>query len=187
VPAARGLSNKLVGQTGEYLVCAELGRRGLIATPFAGNVPEFDVLATDEHCRTVPIQVKTSAGDTWPSQIDKWLKIEYDEVSQKQVPRGPVDITNPDLIYVFVALAHGGSCDRFFILAKREAQAAVIKGHSEWMESKNWRRPRKPASMDCRFTIAELAVYEDNWGLIEDRLAAGDSSRASEMAARGRG
>jgi len=55
---SKGLSNKLAGQIGEYLVCAELGRRGLIATPFSGNVPTFDVLATDEQCLTVPIQVK---------------------------------------------------------------------------------------------------------------------------------
>jgi len=34
-----GLTNKLTGQIGEYLVCAKLGKLGLIATPFAGNVP----------------------------------------------------------------------------------------------------------------------------------------------------
>ena len=32
---ATGRSNKLVGQVGEFLVCAELGRRGMIATPFS--------------------------------------------------------------------------------------------------------------------------------------------------------
>lgn len=37
----RGLRNKLAGQVGEYLVCAEFGRRGLIATSFTGNVPDF--------------------------------------------------------------------------------------------------------------------------------------------------
>jgi hypothetical protein len=47
---SRGRRNKLVGQV------AELGRRGLIATGFAGNVPTFDVIAADEMCRTVPIQ-----------------------------------------------------------------------------------------------------------------------------------
>ena len=63
---AKGLSNKLAAQIGEYLVCAELGRRGYIATPFAGNVPTYDVLATDQHCRTVPIQVKATRGTSWP-------------------------------------------------------------------------------------------------------------------------
>lgn len=59
---ATGLSTRLVAQIGEFLVCAELGRRGLIATPFAGNVPGYDVIATDEQFRSVPIQVKTSSG-----------------------------------------------------------------------------------------------------------------------------
>jgi hypothetical protein len=38
---ATGHSNKIVGQTGEYLVAAELGRRGLVATTFTGNVPYY--------------------------------------------------------------------------------------------------------------------------------------------------
>jgi superfamily II DNA/RNA helicase len=66
-----GLSNKLAGQIGEYRVCAELGRRGLIATPFSGNVPTFDVLATDEQCRTVTIQVKALRGTNWPSDTSR--------------------------------------------------------------------------------------------------------------------
>jgi hypothetical protein len=36
---ASGLSNKLTGQIGEFLACAELGRRGFVATSFTGNVP----------------------------------------------------------------------------------------------------------------------------------------------------
>ncbi len=43
---ATGHSNKLVGQTGECLVAAELGRRGLIATTFTGNVPRYDIIAS---------------------------------------------------------------------------------------------------------------------------------------------
>lgn len=45
---ATGRSNKLVGQTGEYLVAAELSRRGFIATTFTGNVPHYDIIASDE-------------------------------------------------------------------------------------------------------------------------------------------
>ena len=42
---ATGLSTKLTGQIGEHLVTAELGRLGIIATPFSGNVPDIDILA----------------------------------------------------------------------------------------------------------------------------------------------
>jgi hypothetical protein len=72
---SQGLNNKLAGQIGEYLVCAELGRRGLIATPFSGNVPTFDVLATDEQCRTVPIQVKASRGNCWSTNTSRPVRL----------------------------------------------------------------------------------------------------------------
>ena len=53
---ATGLSNKLTGQIGEYMVCAELGRLGLIATSFTGNVSEFDLLVCDSGLKSLPIQ-----------------------------------------------------------------------------------------------------------------------------------
>ena len=45
---ATGRDMQLTKMIGEYLVCAELCRRGLLATTFTGNVPEFDILATDK-------------------------------------------------------------------------------------------------------------------------------------------
>ena len=51
-----GRNNKLVGQTGEYLVAAELSRRGLIATTFTGNVPYYDIIASRS-----PIPGRTTA------------------------------------------------------------------------------------------------------------------------------
>ena len=62
---ATGRGNKLTGQLGEYLVAAELARRGLIATTFTGNVPHYDIIASDEKGRHVSVQVKTSRSETW--------------------------------------------------------------------------------------------------------------------------
>jgi len=45
---ATGRDMQLTKMIGEYLVCAELCRRELLATTFTGNVPEFDILATDK-------------------------------------------------------------------------------------------------------------------------------------------
>jgi hypothetical protein len=44
---ARGRSNQLTKQVGEYLVACELARRGLLVATFSGNVPDFDLIATD--------------------------------------------------------------------------------------------------------------------------------------------
>jgi hypothetical protein len=44
---ARSFKTQLAGQIGESLVVAELGRRGIVATTFAGNVPDIDLLGTE--------------------------------------------------------------------------------------------------------------------------------------------
>jgi hypothetical protein len=141
-----GRLNKLAGQIGEYLVCAELGRRGLIATPFAGNVPTFDVLATDESCRTVPIQVKASRSDNWPSQATRWMQIQVDPAAGKQNYSGPTKLATPDLIWVCVAIASPASRDRFFVLTEADIQTVCVKNYTEWMEGKGWKRPRNPGA-----------------------------------------
>lgn len=168
---SKGRSNKLAGQIGEYLVCAELGRRGLIATPFSGSVPTFDVLAADEQCRTVPIQVKASRGDSWPSQARYWMHVEFNAQSGAQKYLGPVEIRNPDLIYVCVALAPVGERDRFFILTRADLQQVCIGVYHRWMEPRGWKRPQNPRSLDCRYGISSIAQFEDNWSLITGRLA----------------
>jgi len=167
-----GRRNKLVGQVAEHLVVAELGRLELIATGFAGNVPTFDVIAADEYCRAIPIQVKASSGDSWPSDARNFLELAYDPKTQQQTYRGPVKLRTPDLIFVYVALAQRkkGIPDRFFILTMKELQQVCIKCYCDWMETKNWRRPRKPESYNLRFWIRDVTQYENRWPLIQDRL-----------------
>lgn len=60
-----GRAKIVVGQVGEYAVSGVLGKCGLIATPFAGNIPGFDVLVVDDKLNCLPIQVKTSSGSQW--------------------------------------------------------------------------------------------------------------------------
>ena len=49
-----------VGRAGEHYVAAELNRRGAYASPFSGNVPGIDIVATDDDQKcTAYIQVKT--------------------------------------------------------------------------------------------------------------------------------
>jgi hypothetical protein len=162
----KGRLNKLAGQIGEYLVCAELARRGLIATPFSGNVPTFDVLATDELCRTVPIQVKASRSDNWPSTATKWMQIDVDAATKRQIYSGPVRLTTPELVWVCVAIAIPGARDRFFVLTEADLQRVCIDGYTRWMEGIGWKRPRTFDSLDCRWNIEQIRHFEDNWELI---------------------
>ena len=112
-----GRNNKITQQIGEFLVSAELGKQGLIATPFAGNVPKFDILVADEYCRTLPIQVKASNNDSWKTTATNWMKLSFNEQTGQQEYLGPVEIDNPTLIYVFVCISQvKPEKDRFFIL-----------------------------------------------------------------------
>ena len=168
--ANKGRNNKLAGQIGEFLVCAELGRRGLIATPFSGNVPTFDILVADNFCRTLPIQVKASRSDNWPSDARDWMNITFDLKTGVQTNHGAIQIPNPDLIYVCVAIAPPNGKDRFFILTKSQLQQACIRKYSEWMGKREWKRPRNPSSYDCRYWIDGVEEFEDNWELILNRF-----------------
>ena len=168
----KSLNNKLAAQMGEYLVCAELARRGLVATSFTGNVPEFDLIVADDMLTTIPIQVKSSRGDSWPSRADKWIKVEIDHKAKKQIDHGDVEIASPDLIYVCVALAEAdsGERDRFFVLRKSDLQNICAGNYRNWMNGLKWKRPRNYQSLDNRYYVINLEPYENNWALVVDQL-----------------
>ncbi|WP_104991344.1 hypothetical protein [Deinococcus sp. NW-56] len=177
---ASGLSNKLTGQIGEFLVCAELGRQlDLVATPFAGNVPAFDLLVADEQCRSIPIQVKAARGPQWLSPANLWINLEV--VGNRQVDHGDRNLAHPNLIYVFVAIADkdavragGGAKDRFFVLTQQDVQNIMAPAYRAYMEAREvpWSRPRNPASFDARLNASQMEPYEDNWDLIRRQLEA---------------
>ena len=50
---------QLSKQLSEHLVAAELARRGIVATPFSGNVPDIDILAFKSG-KSISVQVKSA-------------------------------------------------------------------------------------------------------------------------------
>jgi len=168
----KGRNNKLAGQIGEYLACAELGKRGYISTSFTGNVPEFDLIVTSDTLKSLPIQVKSSRSENWPTRANLWIDIEIDDVNKKQIDKGNVNIANPELIYICVALAQPdvNMYDRFFILKKKDLQVICANNYREWMNTINWKRPRNYKSLDNRYYMKNLAPYENNWKLIEEEI-----------------
>ncbi len=63
---SKKLSNSLVGNAGEFYVCAELSRRGYLALITPKNNPLFDIVAAaPDGKKTAYVQVKTrSVGNT---------------------------------------------------------------------------------------------------------------------------
>jgi len=152
-----GSRNQLTRQIGEHLVAAELGRMGILATPFAGNVPDFDLIAVSASGRGNPVQVKAIRGGSWQFNADKFLKIEQDGDVQRVVGLQP--LANPNMFCVFVLLRSSASeVDRFFVFRWREIQRLCAADYGTEV-----RRPRNPESRHYAIWPASLARFEDKW------------------------
>lgn len=109
---ATGISTKLTGQIGEHLVTAELGRRGITATPFSGNVPENDILAY-ANGRTGHIQVKAINKDSWQFDIRTFLDVVL--VGKAQRVKGINPKLKRNVLCIFVAVGQELGSDKFYI------------------------------------------------------------------------
>lgn len=165
---ATGRSNKLVGQTGEYLVAAELSRRGFIATTFTGNVPHYDIIASDEAGRHVSIQVKASRGTSWQfGSIEQYCEIAFDGKRQVIGDAKPCPVLR--LIVVFVKIEEDGN-DRFYILPWERLCKILIDHHKEFLAKHDGIRPKKWDSLHSAITETALVPYQDKWDTIEENL-----------------
>lgn len=167
---ATGRDTKLTGATGEYLVAAELCRLGLVAAPFAGNVPHYDVIASDPRGGHLAVQVKTIHGSTWQFDIRSFLDAQFDGRRQVlgRVKREPY----PRLACVLVVLRDGepGSTDRFFVLPWRKLRTIVVRGYRRYLSKHSGVRPRSPGSFHTAVNISAVAAYESRWDLICSRV-----------------
>lgn len=159
---ATGRATQLTRQIGEHLVAAKLGRMGYIATPFAGNVPAFDLLVADQEGYAIPLQVKAINGGGWQFRADHFLNI--DIVDEVQTVRGTVALVNPDLVCVLVVLKEDER-DEFYLLRLRDLQAHFRRTYKEG------RRPKNPQSLHCAVWPRELQKYRDRWDVLKESFA----------------
>jgi hypothetical protein len=96
----RKISKNLVGVAGEYYVCAELCRQGILALVTPKNNPLYDIVAADPlGSRSVSIQVKTmSLQNKQGWRLNKDICIKRD---------------NPNLFVVLVKLNDDGTDDYY--------------------------------------------------------------------------
>jgi hypothetical protein len=166
---ATGRNNKLVGQTGEYLVAAELSRRGLIATTFTGNVPHYDIIASDERGRHVPVQVKTIRAGTWQfADVSQFCELSFEDHRQiiGKAKRCPVR----RLICVFVKLGDGDS-DRFFVIPWANVRDKVLRSHRKYLNRHDGVRPKKWSSTHVSISVGQISAFENRWDIIGKNLA----------------
>ena len=162
-----GRGNKLVGQAQEYLVAAELSRRGLISTTFTGNVPHYDIVASNEAGLHLSVQVKSSVGGSWHLGIASFCEIDFSDDRQQvgSMKRSPV----LGLICVFVHLIGQGQ-DRFFVLPWEELRDLVVADYSRWLNVHEGVRPKNPRSLHYTLLERQIVDFENNWNLLAERL-----------------
>ena len=148
-------SNNLVGVTGEYFVCAELGKQGILALLTPKNNPIFDIVAVSpDASRTVTIQVKTMS----ERNIQGW-KLGMDICERKN---------NPMLFTVLVNLT-GKEID-YYIYEYDILSERVEKAYSDYLS-----KPKKDGGQrkdiafrwwDFKFFTADDLVRKNNWKIL---------------------
>jgi len=161
---AAGRSNQITKQVGEYLVASALGRMGLVAATFSGNVPEYDIIATDSAFRSIPVQVKASNSSSWQFDNRHYVDIRLD--GKRQVLGRPVPLPN-NLVCVFVALSpqYGSDygSDRFYVLSLKVLQKLLIADCRKYLKKHGGVRPKKFDSFHGAINEGHLAPFKDAW------------------------
>jgi hypothetical protein len=164
---ATGRSNKLVGQTGEYLVAAELSRQGLIATTFTGNVPHYDIIAADEHGKHVFIQVKAGRVSSWQLDIRQFCVISFD--GKRQIIGAMKSCPVIGLVMVFVKIDPDRK-DRYYVCKWEQLRDLVVKGHKYYLARHDGTRPKRWDSMHAAIAEKTLAPFLEQWQVVTDGL-----------------
>jgi hypothetical protein len=152
---ATGRSNQITKQIGEYLVASELGRIGLVAATFSGNVPDYDIIATDSAFRSIPVQVKASNSSSWQFDNRRFVKVHFD--GKRQVLGRPVPLPH-NLVCVFIALSTQYGNDRFYVLSLKALQKLVITGYRKYLKRLGGVRPKKFDSFHGAISEEHLAI-----------------------------
>lgn len=170
---AKDYRRKLTGQIGEHLVVAELGRQGIVATPFAGNMPDVDLLAWHRG-QSVGIQVK--AVKTGSAQLDarSLLVITFQNGVQRIEGLQPV---NRDQLWVLVMVGAQYGQDTFYVFTLGQLQDAIHDAHGKVLDACNGRRTRNPESTHCSWGPEKLPGTENQWRLIWERLGIPQAER----------
>jgi len=158
---ATGLGMQLTGKVGEHLVTAELARRGILATPFSGNVPELDLLAY-ANTITHAIQVKTidlNHGESWQFDIRRFLDVRKTAAGQKVL--GKKKGLNRNLLCIFVALKGPLGKAEFYVLKYGWLQDFFAEHY------RARRPPRKVDSFHCAIRRRDMNLHLAKWNLIE--------------------
>jgi hypothetical protein len=149
MPQRARLSTGLSGVSGEYLVAAELSRRGFVASLTLKNTRGIDILASNlAATKQAAIQVKTEQGSG-----KDWMLTEKAE-----------SVAGPRLFYVFVRL-HGLGQPDFYIVPSRVVARFVRTNHRRWLRTRGVKGQAHKDTPMRKFRD-DATRYKDAWHLL---------------------
>jgi hypothetical protein len=166
---ATGWSNKTTELTGEHLVAAKLCRFGFVVSLTPKNVPDVDILVTNEALKTLPIQLKTIKSGTWQMDAKNFLEISFDK-NFRQTIQGKLKLKSPNLPFVMVKI-RGESEEEFYVCLARHIQQIVYRKYSAWLKKNHGLRPKNPKSTHSGIEVKDLVGYRDRWKVIKNHPA----------------
>ena len=143
---ATKLPKHMSGIAGEYLVAAELTRRGYVASLTLRNTHDIDILASSaDGARQVAIQVKCdqTKGSEW--------------ILGAKAER----LVGPTIYYVFVRL-HSGGTPEFFVVPSAVVAEFTSTSHREWL-AKPGRKGQPHRDSSIRVFRDLEGKYRDSW------------------------
>lgn len=151
---SRGAGNQQAGRAGEYFVVAELNKRGAFAVPFAGNMPDIDLIACNQNRkRTVHIQVKTKRGGrTWHSSTNHGAKM-----------HPPRDETN---FWVFVDLGDLKTSPRYWVVPDWWIKNDIYNAHQDYLAKHGGKRPNNSDSTHHAIEEKRLIDWHERWDIL---------------------
>ena len=167
-------STDKIGRAGEHYVAAELNRRGAYASPFSGNVPGIDIVATDDSReRMAYIQVKTKReGGNWQIGLHHgWSKITLSGCpGNGNCPTTCTPLLEecvmgkPNHFWIFVSLLKDGG-QEYCIVPDNDVRGRLIRErHLAYLSEHGGQRPgKKHDSLHHSFKDIDLQPWKDAW------------------------
>ena len=138
------------GCAGEYLVCGELNKAGIIASLTIKNTKGIDILATNSDAsKSVGIQVKSTIHDR--GNYPYWILTEKSET-----------YFSDTLFYVFVLLKEGNLRPEFHIVPSKKVAEHTKSTHKEWLE----KRIKKGNTSKMRIFYDQDNQFLERWDLL---------------------
>jgi len=133
-----------------------------MATPFAGNVPHYDVIASGQHGGHVAVQVKAVTQGSWQFNIKPFMDVRFEDPYQILGDVKPEPF--PGLQVVMVALAgNPDERDSFYVLSWYDLRDLLVSRYRSYLEKHGGRRPRSSRSTHVSLPESALRRYLDRW------------------------